>query len=228
MGRREAVLHERGGAAPLTSTRAGFRKVIGSFYFLPMNETLSNLTIDKQKHIDFLDVFCGVISCAARSFHSAISGDLSNLGTSNSFSVGYFGERLSSARQVLARTWQDRSSRLQPKSQGTDILGAIMVAAEIFQAHGARRKLLVIYSDMRHFGRDLDLETRNDISVDAALKNVQKGELVPDLKEVQVYALGVVLPGKKCGNGKECVSSGSHTLRNLEQSYAVIQFCGMS
>jgi hypothetical protein len=110
---------------------------------------------------------------------------------------GYFGERLSSARQVLTRTWQDRSSRLEPRSQGTDILGAIMVAAQIFKARSTRRKLLVIYSDMRHFGRDLNLETQNDISVDAALETVLEGGPVPDLKEVEVYALGVDAAGRE-------------------------------
>jgi hypothetical protein len=64
---------------------------------------------------------------------------------------GYFEERLTAARTELIRAWKGRSQRLQPNFQRTDVLGAPLLASQFFAEQvAARRKVLVIFSDMRN------------------------------------------------------------------------------
>jgi hypothetical protein len=46
---------------------------------------------------------------------------------------GYFSERLSAAWRHFARAWQERSFHLEPTVLRTDILGALLVASQLFQ-----------------------------------------------------------------------------------------------
>ena len=73
---------------------------------------------------------------------------------------GYFGERLTGARDQLIRAWKVRSSCLAPHFPETDILGVLQLADDIFaQDPGAEQKTLLIFSDMRQSTHDLDLES---------------------------------------------------------------------
>jgi hypothetical protein len=105
---------------------------------------------------------------------------------------GYFKERLAGAREQLLRAWRQRTARLQPRAQHTDVLGALIVAAQIFQ-HTPRqgRRILVLYSDMRHATPGLNLESPQFIPVKQTLAATEHRRLLADLKGVDVYALGV-------------------------------------
>jgi len=104
---------------------------------------------------------------------------------------GYFKERLAQGHRQLIRAWQERALTLKPQFSHTDILGAMLVAAQVFaESPPGRRKVLVLFSDMRQSTRTLDLEHRNAVlpnDVDL-LASIQ---LVPDLSGVEVIALGV-------------------------------------
>jgi hypothetical protein len=105
---------------------------------------------------------------------------------------GYFKERLARARAQLIRTCQERSQKLQPESPHTDLLGAFLVASEQFaSAQEDRRKVLIIFSDMRQSTRVLDLERPALVQETKALQQVAKSQLIPDLRGVDVYVLGV-------------------------------------
>ncbi len=103
---------------------------------------------------------------------------------------GYFGERLKDARKRLVSAWQRRAASLTPHYPQTDIMGALLLAGELFNEDGASQKFLIIFSDMRHHTRDLDLETGNAVRV--------HGGRIPQasLAGVEVYALGVDGAGK--------------------------------
>jgi hypothetical protein len=105
---------------------------------------------------------------------------------------GYFGERLSAARSELVRVWKLRCAHLQPNFRSTDILGALMLASQIFNQppSNGEQRTLVLFSDMRNHTRDLDLESPSTIS---AHRNTAKVlNIAPvDLRLVQMYALGV-------------------------------------
>jgi len=111
---------------------------------------------------------------------------------------GYFGERLADARKKLVRSWQTRAQRLSPKTQGTDILGGIHFAGELFRTEGPdNKKILVVYSDMRHVTGGLNLEAPHTVRVDSMIATVQKRKLLTDLTGVTVYILGADAGGRQ-------------------------------
>ena len=110
--------------------------------------------------------------------------------------AGYFGERLSAARIELVRAWKAHSTRLKPEFRYTDIIGALMIASQIFEEQPEPgRKTLFIFSDMRHRTPDLDLESPVTLQ-DFSHAPKRSSAVVIDLRGVQVYALGVDAAGR--------------------------------
>src|SRR5262249_3041930 len=110
---------------------------------------------------------------------------------------GYFGEKLQAAHQQLIALWKRRSAQLQPNFKQTDIFGALLTAEHIFsESPQARRKVFVIFSDMRHSTAELDFESGNSVPNFAQLKRRPNAVPVAALKGVEVYALGVDGAGK--------------------------------
>jgi hypothetical protein len=103
---------------------------------------------------------------------------------------GYFGEKLARGRQEIVRVWQTRSARLEPKAKETDILGALVVAGDLFGGRTNSKKLLLIYSDMKQATADLNLERINSFQRSAMIVRAKQRQLVADLNSVQVYVLG--------------------------------------
>jgi hypothetical protein len=114
--------------------------------------------------------------------------------------AGYFSEKLQAAHHQLITLWKRRSVQLQPNFEHTDILGALLTADHIFsESPQSSRKLLVIFSDMRHSTTELDFESGGSVPSFTQLKN--RSNTVPGaaLKGVEVYALGVDGSGKSIG-----------------------------
>ena len=107
--------------------------------------------------------------------------------------AGYFNERLSSARQQLVMAWQKRSEQVEPRFSHTDILGALLLASQVFrQLPEGRRNTLFIFSDMRQDTKDLNLDSALAWKRDAVLAEARRGGASADLENVDVYVLGVV------------------------------------
>jgi hypothetical protein len=115
-----------------------------------------------------------------------------------SYDQGYFGERLAAARRQLVQAWHNRAAQLSPTSKGTDILGAIRLASELFRNGSPNsRKVLILYSDMRHVAPELNLEKPVMVPVDKTLSIVQQQNLMTDLTGVTVYVLGADADGRQ-------------------------------
>jgi hypothetical protein len=113
---------------------------------------------------------------------------------------GYFKERLAKGHAALTRAWVERSARLAPRCAQSDILGALLVASEVFhKSPTGRRKVLVVLSDMRQATRDLNLEHQSMVQTNAALRQVANKKLLADLRGVDVYAEGVDGAGESVG-----------------------------
>jgi hypothetical protein len=109
--------------------------------------------------------------------------------------AGYFGERLTAARRQLVQAWRQRVAAVTPDARQTDILGALLVAGQVFrEMPSGTRDALIIYSDMRQATADLNLERFPASPVDSLLIRVEK--VGPDLKGVDVYDLGVDAEGE--------------------------------
>lgn len=109
---------------------------------------------------------------------------------------GYFKERLSAARGALVARWRKLAGRLRPTALQSDILGACLVASQLFrQMPPDRRKQLIVFSDMRQATGDLDLE-KDTVRVEGALSKVKRGGLLADLNGVEVRVFGADAVGK--------------------------------
>ena len=113
---------------------------------------------------------------------------------------GYFKEKLASARQHLIRTWQKRIDHLQAGFSHTDILGALLLADQLFHDRPSGEKdVLVILSDMRQDTADLNLETTETFDARAALAKTEIKGLVARMENVEVYVLGADNAGNPIG-----------------------------
>jgi len=101
---------------------------------------------------------------------------------------GYFGERLTSARNQLLHEWKRRSAPLEPRFQHTDILGALELTSQILAEQPTARKEIFIFSDMRQNTPQLDLGGRSRIQEFATVLN--HCSPIPDLTGVRVIVLG--------------------------------------
>jgi hypothetical protein len=111
--------------------------------------------------------------------------------------AGYFGEKLASARQQLMRVWQKRTEHLQSGFPHTDILGALLLADQLFHDRASGwRDVLVIFSDMRQDTADLNLERPAKFDAQAALIKTGRIGSIAHLWNVDVYVLGADNAGR--------------------------------
>lgn len=110
---------------------------------------------------------------------------------------GYFGEKLSAARQRLEESWKNRSRNLRPTFPATDLFGALIVASQIFQKAGAsRRDLLVIFSDMWQETGELNFGRIKQPCAPEIIESVKTRKLLANLRDADLYALGTHSPGR--------------------------------
>lgn len=108
---------------------------------------------------------------------------------------GYFGERLAAARRALLSEWKRRITGVTPQFLYTDIFGGLLVAEHLFQeSPQSAQKILVVFSDMRHHTKEVDLESVPAVPRWSVLP--RKGVTVAALAGVDVYVLGVDGDGK--------------------------------
>jgi hypothetical protein len=112
---------------------------------------------------------------------------------------GYFKERIENAHQQLLATWQKRSQSLVDNFKQTDLLGALVMASQVFEPKEGHRNVLVIFSDMRHETRSLNFSRLAVVPVQSTLGKIERGGLIPDLNGIDVYVLGVDAAGKSVG-----------------------------
>lgn len=145
---------------------------------------------------------------------------------------GYFGERLEAAHRELVAMWKRRSASLQPEFKYTDIMGALLIAGQFFdESPKTSRKILVIFSDMRHHTTDVDLESGALVPDFESARKQSRAMPVANLRGVEVYALGVDGAGKTVQHWQslevfwsQYFRSGGATLRSyspLRESYSL-------
>jgi hypothetical protein len=104
---------------------------------------------------------------------------------------GIFGEKLAKAKLSLIERW--KNIEIEPKADETDIFGALNVASMLLGEDSGEKKLIML-TDMRNSQR-FDLESPANIEKNL-VDEVEKAGLIPDLKGVKVWALGVSSCGK--------------------------------
>lgn len=112
---------------------------------------------------------------------------------------GPFSSRLISARRTLLAEWMKRSRSLQASFNQTDILGALRFTADVFARSDAARKRLALFSDMRQFSSELDLEKPKLIDVQKSLKQIDAVGGFVSLQGVEVWIFGAGAHGEDKG-----------------------------
>jgi hypothetical protein len=105
--------------------------------------------------------------------------------------AGYFGEKLEDAQKRLVGAWNKKSRTLTAHYARTDILGVFFLAEQIFRdAPGNSKKELLIFSDMPQDTKEFAIGQRG-VSSAVAMQKLKANQLIADLSQVNVYALGV-------------------------------------
>ena len=106
---------------------------------------------------------------------------------------GAFGEVVARDKLRLIQSWKRLS--LKPVAKMTDILGALNLGSNLFSPQD-RNKKLILFSDMRHYTHEIDLESPKLINIEMEIKRVaEKGFMAP-LNGVKIWCLGVHSAGK--------------------------------
>jgi hypothetical protein len=106
-----------------------------------------------------------------------------------------FQDRIALAKTRAASELQRLASSSQHSIPHTDVLGALILAADIL-GRLPGRKTLVVFSDMRQSTDELDLERSKTGPNSSALSVVEKLGLIAKLQTVDVYVVGVDGAGK--------------------------------
>ncbi len=132
----------------------------------------------------------GITDNSFASPYILLSGELSS-------DPGYFHERLANGRGALVRAWRTRSAKLEPRYAQTDILGALLVASDIFEdsPHDGRRVLMVL-SDMKQATPVLNVERIPIVRSKVTLLRVKQSKQLAQLAGVDVYIEGVDSAGE--------------------------------
>jgi len=128
----------------------------------------------------------GITECSFSNPYFLLEGQVST-------NKGAFGEIIARDKLTLVQAW--KKLNLKPTAKMTDIFGAINLGSNLFNPRD-RNKKLILFSDMRHYTRELDLESPSVINKDIEIKRaVEKGCLAP-LPDVRIWCLGVHSAGK--------------------------------
>jgi len=109
---------------------------------------------------------------------------------------GYFKEKLKEERQSLVSEWQEKAKELKPAFLNSDVIGAIAIAQIFLEEGSGQEKRLLIFSDMRHVTKALDLESPQELNPAELLATAEKRGMIPPLSNVDVFALGVLTDNK--------------------------------
>ncbi len=83
-----------------------------------------------------------------------------------------------------------------PRYPQTDVIGFMLIAADLLQQAPQARKVLVVFSDMRHSAPQPDIETPRVVPVEMAMRMVEGQNQIADLRNVEVYVYGAHAGGK--------------------------------
>jgi hypothetical protein len=102
-----------------------------------------------------------------------------------------FYDQVAAKKRQIAAEVRRLGRSLKPTYQMTDVLGAVIAAGDVLRHSPAESKRLVLFSDMRHYTQEIDIEHPIKIVVPQTLARVQQYNLLADLRGIDVYVLGV-------------------------------------
>jgi len=105
-------------------------------------------------------------------------------------------DRIANARRAYAGEVARVLRTSPPKYRETDLFGFLLVAADVLGETPRSRRVLVVFSDMRHSAPPPDIERTAIVPVAAALAAVERRHEIADLHGVDVYVYGAHAAGR--------------------------------
>jgi hypothetical protein len=102
-----------------------------------------------------------------------------------------FIDQVAVARKKSAADMRAVGRATPAKYRETDVIGFLLVAADLLRESPQSRKALVIFSDMRHSAPPPNIEAPAVVPVASALQTVERQNQIADLRGVEVYVYGV-------------------------------------
>lgn len=106
-----------------------------------------------------------------------------------------FIDQIQISRNRLAAQLRTAAQSVKPDFQQSDVIGFLVLAGQIMRTRDGRHAV-VVFSDMRNFTRELDIESPAVVPVATALQRVKQQNLIADLKDADVFVYGVHAGGK--------------------------------
>lgn len=105
-------------------------------------------------------------------------------------SAGYFPEEIKRKKAEIMKEFRQRIQNIQRGRAATSIIDGMFMFAKILSEQEAKRRILVIFSDMRQCLPDFNEDTI--ISKGDMILSQLKGDgLIPPMKGIEVYCMGV-------------------------------------
>jgi hypothetical protein len=101
-----------------------------------------------------------------------------------------FVDQVAIARNKSAAKIRAIGGAAPPQYTQTDVIGFLLVSADLLHESPQGRKVLVIFSDMRHSAPPPNLEATTVVPVAAALRTVERQNQIADLRNIDVYVYG--------------------------------------
>jgi hypothetical protein len=108
--------------------------------------------------------------------------------------AGYFKEELRRRKIHLMNEFRSKAEKLSNERPATALIDGIWMFARMCQEHRNHEKNLILLSDMRQFTKALDEDVITQ-NVNAAFSKVKSEQLIPDMKGINVYVMGVSTAG---------------------------------
>ena len=107
-----------------------------------------------------------------------------------------FIDQVAVARKRSAAEMRAIGSSTPPTYARTDVIGFLLLAADLLHQPTQSRKVLVIFSDMRHSAPPPNIDSPALVPVASALQTVERHNQIADLHGIDVYVYGVHDAGK--------------------------------
>ncbi|HEY4360073.1 MAG TPA: hypothetical protein VGN17_03855 [Bryobacteraceae bacterium] len=106
-----------------------------------------------------------------------------------------FLNRINLSRTNYVAQFKTATAAVNVSAQKTDIIGGFFVASDFLRGSTGQRNIIAL-SDMRQSAKPLDIETPKVVPVKTALETLEREHLIPDLRGVNIWLLGVDASGK--------------------------------
>jgi hypothetical protein len=107
---------------------------------------------------------------------------------------GAYGLELKKAKVQAVKEFQDKWTRIPKKREGTEMLGGFLYYSKLVKEQEAKRKCLLVYSDMRQCAQGINEETivkkGNEI-----LERLKTNRMIPDFGGTEIFVMGASTNG---------------------------------